>query len=214
MTAVYAAGADADPDSATRILALAASMKAVAMGPGIPTGPAMAVVVKDLARGLPLPLVIDADGLNLLGTGAAAVLKSAAGPRVLTPHPGEMARLLGIDTAAVAADRLGVARKLAAETGSIAVLKGARTVIATPGGEAFVNPTADPALGTAGSGDVLTGVITGLLAQGLAPLDAARLGVFAHGAAAAVAQQEIGARYLTAADLPLAVARSLEQLLV
>jgi ADP-dependent NAD(P)H-hydrate dehydratase / NAD(P)H-hydrate epimerase len=213
MTAVYAQGAEPDAASVARLWSLSARMKAVALGPGIPTGEGMVVVVKDLAREMPVPLVIDADGLNLLGTDAAAVLKTAAGPRVLTPHPGEMARLLGIDTAAVTADRLGVARKLAADSRAIVVLKGARTVVATPRGEAFVNPTADPALGTAGSGDVLTGVITGLLAQGVPPLDAALAGVFVHGAAAAVARQELGTRNLTAGDLPLAVARSIERLL-
>jgi hydroxyethylthiazole kinase-like uncharacterized protein yjeF len=213
MTAVYAPGADADAASAARVWALAARMKAVALGPGIPTGQGMATLVKELAREIPLPLVIDADGLNLLGTEAAAVLERAAGPRVLTPHPGEMARLLGIETAAVSANRMGVARQLSAASGSIVVLKGARTVIATPAGEAFVNPTADPALGTAGSGDVLTGVITGLLAQGLSALDAARAGVFVHGAAAAVAREELGTRNLAAGDLPLAIARVIERLL-
>jgi hydroxyethylthiazole kinase-like uncharacterized protein yjeF len=188
-------------------------MKAVALGPGIPTGQDMAALVKDLAREMPLPLVIDADGLNLLGTEAAAVLARAKGPRILTPHPGEMARLLGIETAAVNARRLDLARQLASDSGGVVVLKGARTVIATPGGEAFVNPTADPSLGTAGSGDVLTGVITGLLAQGLSPIDAARAGVFVHGAAAAVARDDLGTRNLAAGDLPLAIARVIEKLL-
>ena len=213
MTAVYAQGADPDAASGARLWSLSARMKAVAVGPGIPTGQGMAAVIRDLARELPLPLVIDADGLNLLGTEAGAVLLRAAGPRILTPHPGEMGRLLGIETAAVNADRLGLARRLAADSGSIVVLKGARTVIATPSGEAFVNPTADPSLGTAGSGDVLTGVITGLLAQGLSPVDAARAGVFVHGTAAAVAREALATRNLTAADLPLAVAQSIERLL-
>jgi hydroxyethylthiazole kinase-like uncharacterized protein yjeF len=213
MTAVYA-GTEVDANSGARLWALTAKMKAVGLGPGIPTGQGMALVVKELVRGLPLPMVIDADGLNLLGVEAASVCKAAAGPRVLTPHPGEMARLIGKDTAAVLADRLGLARRLATDSGSVVVLKGARTVIAAPSGEAFVNPAADASLGTAGSGDVLTGVITGLLAQGLAPLEAAQAGVFLHGIAAPLARAELGTRNLAAGDLPLAVARALEMLLV
>jgi hydroxyethylthiazole kinase-like uncharacterized protein yjeF len=213
MTAVYADEGGDGATSAARLWSLSARMKAVALGPGIPTGQDMAALVKDLAREMPLPLVIDADGLNLLGTEAAAVLARAKGPRILTPHPGEMARLLGIETAAVNARRLDLARQLASDSGGVVVLKGARTVIATPGGEAFVNPTADPSLGTAGSGDVLTGVITGLLAQGLSPIDAARAGVFVHGAAAAVARDDLGTRNLAAGDLPLAIARVIEKLL-
>jgi hydroxyethylthiazole kinase-like uncharacterized protein yjeF len=159
-----------------------------------------------------LPLVIDADGLGLLGTEAPALLNGAAGPRVLTPHPGEMGRLVSLSTAEIAADRLGVARRLAAASGAIVVLKGARTVIATAAGEAFINPTADPALGTAGSGDVLTGVTVGLLAQGLSPIDAARAAVFVHGAAADEAKRAVGSRLIMAGDLPLAIARVLERM--
>jgi NAD(P)H-hydrate epimerase len=122
-----------------------------------------------------------------------------------------MARLAGVSTEDVQADRLGIARRLAGDCRAVVVLKGARTVIALPDGTAFVNPAADPALGTAGSGDVLTGVIGGLLAQGLAPADAARVGVFAHGLAGAEARARLGLGHLLAGDLPEAVARVLEQ---
>jgi hydroxyethylthiazole kinase-like uncharacterized protein yjeF len=212
MTAVYAEGDDAGADGLDRLLALGARMKAAALGPGIPTGPGMRQVVRRLVREWTLPLVIDADGLSLLGTEAPALLNGAAGPRVLTPHPGEMGRLVSLSTAEIAADRLGVARRLAAASGAIVVLKGARTVIATPAGEAFINPTADPALGTAGSGDVLTGVTVGLLAQGLSPIDAARAAVFVHGAAADEAKRAVGSRLIMAGDLPLAIARVLERM--
>jgi NAD(P)H-hydrate epimerase len=131
---------------------------------------------------------------------------------VLTPHPGEMARLCGSSVAAIAADRVGVSRRLAGATGAVVVLKGARTIIAAPNGELFVNPTADPALGTAGSGDVLTGIITGFLCQGCSALDAARNGVFVHGLAADEARSVMGTSLLTAGDLPLAAARVIERL--
>jgi NAD(P)H-hydrate epimerase len=213
MTACYAGGDDADGQSFHQLAELARRMKAAALGPGIPTGPGMTALCARLARELPLPLVIDADGLNLLGPDGVAELGGAPAPRLLTPHPGEMARLTRLSTEAVQADRLGVARKLARASGAVVVLKGARTVIALPDGTGFVNPAADPALGTAGSGDVLTGVLGGLLAQGLPAADAARAGVYAHGRAARVARQRAGTRNLIAGDLPEAIARVLEQLI-
>jgi NAD(P)H-hydrate epimerase len=207
MTACYAAGADADGSSYDALAELAGRMKAVALGPGIPTGPGMGALVRRLVRELPLPLVVDADGLNLLGTEAAALARAAPAPRVFTPHPGEMARLVGATTAEVQADRLGQARRLAAAAGAVVVLKGARTVIAAPDGGAHVNPAANPSLGTAGSGDVLTGVIVALCGQGLPALDAARAGVHLHGLAADDAARVLGSRHLVAGDLPEAIAR-------
>ncbi|HEY0710350.1 MAG TPA: NAD(P)H-hydrate dehydratase [Polyangia bacterium] len=213
MSAVYTDGADADADSEARIVALSARMKAAALGPGIPTGPRMKTVVAALAARWPLPLVIDADGLNLLGTEAAAVLAQAIGPRVLTPHPVEMSRLTGLSVDKIAADRLGAARDLAARSRAVVVLKGARTVVAAPDGSAWVSPFADPSLGTAGSGDVLTGTIAALLAQGLSVQQAACVGVYAHGKAAGEARAAVGSRFLIAGDLPLAIARAFEDLL-
>src|SRR5207302_5654525 len=120
---------------------------------------------------LAAPIVVDADGLGALA-GSIERLATAKGPRVLTPHPGEMARLLGMETAEVQADRIAAARSLAARTGAMVALKGARTVIATPRGTIYLNPTGNPALAVGGTGDVLTGLCGALLAQGLAPLDA------------------------------------------
>jgi NAD(P)H-hydrate epimerase len=212
MTACYAAGDDADEQSYSQIAELSRRMKAAILGPGIPGGPGARALVAAMARGLALPLVLDADALNLLGTDAAAVLAGAAGSRVLTPHPGEMARLVGRSTADVQRDRVGTARRLAASAGAVVVLKGARTVIALPDETVFVNPAADPSLGTAGSGDVLTGVIGGLLAQGAPPASAAQIGVFAHGRAGAEAAKAAGTRHIVAGDLPEAVARVLAHL--
>jgi hydroxyethylthiazole kinase-like uncharacterized protein yjeF len=207
MTASYASGADAHERSYDVLAGLAGRMKAAALGPGIPTGEGMRELVERLVSELPLPLVVDADGLNLLGTEAATLARGARAPRVFTPHPGEMARLVGATTAEVQADRLGQARRLAAAANAVVVLKGARTVIAAPDGSAHINPAANPSLGTAGSGDVLTGVIAALCCQGLSALDAARAGVHLHGLAADDAIRALGSRHLIAGDLPEAIAR-------
>jgi NAD(P)H-hydrate epimerase len=206
MTARYTDGDDADArESATLLAALAGRKDAVALGPGIPTGPNMRAVVRDLASRLAVPMVLDADALNLLGTEVVRVLAITPAPRILTPHPGEMARLVGKSIDEVEADRLGVARDLAGRAKAVVVLKGARTLVAAPDGTVYVNPTATGALATAGSGDVLTGVIGALLAQGMEPVAAARAGVFIHGAAGEAVGARLGSG-LAAGDLPDAVA--------
>ena len=212
MTASYADGDDADEASYSRILALAGRMKAAALGPGIPPGPGMAALVRRLVAELPIPLVVDAEALTLLAEDVGPVVSSARAARILTPHPGEMARLCGLPTAEIMKDRLGHARRLAERSRAVVVLKGARTVIACPDGTAHINPTANSALGTAGSGDVLTGVIASLLTQGLAAPDAACAGVFVHGESAEIAIQTLGSHNLMAGDLPDAIARTLEGL--
>ena len=206
MTACYADGDDADSGSAARLAALAAGKRALAIGPGIPTGPGMRALVEDAVARLPLPMVIDADALNILSPNAARFTAGAPAPRVLTPHPGEMARLLGISTAEVQQGRVAAARRLAADTRAVVVLKGARTLTASPDGTVFINPTANPALGTAGAGDVLTGIIGALLAQGMGALEAARLGVLVHGMAGDRAAAAVGGLGMIAGDLPDAVA--------
>jgi NAD(P)H-hydrate epimerase len=210
MTDRYADGDDADPHSYDRLATLAARMKAAALGPGIPTGDGMRALVRRLVGELPIPLVVDADALNLLGTEVASIARRASAPRILTPHPGEMARLVGITTAEVQKDRLGHARRLAAAANAVVVCKGARTIIAAPDGTAHVNPAANPSLGTAGSGDVLTGLIGAFLCQGLSATDAAIAGVHVHGLAADEAARAVGSRNLIAGDLPEAIARVCE----
>lgn len=206
MTARYTETEDADArESATMLAALAGKMDAVALGPGIPTGPNMRGVVRDLASRLAVPMVLDADALNLLGTEIVRVLNITPAPRILTPHPGEMARLKGRRIDEVEADRLGAARDLAVRARAVVVLKGARTLVASPDGTVYVNPTATGALATAGSGDVLTGLIGALLAQGMEPLAAARAGVFIHGAAGEAVAARVGSG-LVAGDLPDAIA--------
>jgi NAD(P)H-hydrate epimerase len=146
------------------------------------------------------PLVIDADGLNCLATDPNLV-REAKVPVVLTPHPGEMARLLKISNAEVQERRLEVARSFAAQYHCYLVLKGARTVIASPNGKAWINPTGNPGMASGGMGDVLTGVIGGLLAQGYTPDDACCLGVFLHGYVGDRAAQEKGEVGILARDL-------------
>jgi NAD(P)H-hydrate epimerase len=212
MTARFSDAEEPDPAPAVAALsALGQRAQAFAIGPGIPTGAGMRAVVRELAARLPLPMVLDADALNALATDAPAALVGAPAGRVLTPHPGEMGRLLGIATAEVQSDRLGHARRLAAATGAVVVLKGARTIIAAPDGGAFISPFACAALATAGSGDVLSGVIGALLARGLAPLAAAQVGVYVHGAAGVAAAARTGDGTL-AGDLPLAVAKTMRRL--
>jgi len=178
---------------------LLAGRAAVVCGPGLGVTDETRAVVAEVVRRTPAPLVLDADGLNIVaGTG---LLRERAGPTVVTPHPGEMARLLGCETAEVQADRLAAARRVARGEGVVVVLKGARTVIAAPDGEAAISPAGNPGMASGGTGDVLAGIVGGLLGQGLAPFDAAILGVLAHGAAGdrvAARQGEVG---LLAGDL-------------
>ena len=212
MTARYTDADDPAAAQATPALeGLAAGMQAVALGPGIPTGAGMRAVVRDLAARLPLPMVIDADGLNALGTDAPSILAAAPAPRVLTPHPGEMARLVGRSIREVQADRVGQARSLAERARAVVVLKGARTVIAAPDGRVFINPAACAALGTAGSGDVLCGLVGALLARRVEPLATAQVAVYAHG----LAGQDLAARFgdgTLSGDLPDAIAAVLVRL--
>ncbi|MBL8447273.1 MAG: NAD(P)H-hydrate dehydratase [Zoogloeaceae bacterium] len=150
------------------------------------------------------PLVIDADGLNLLGRFAhlKAALASREQPAVLTPHPAEAGRMLGCSTADVQADRVGTATRLAKELHAVVVLKGCGTVIAGPQGDWYINGTGHGGLATAGSGDVLTGILVSLLAQHWPPLDAALAAVHLHGRSAEwLAQREVGPVGLTAGEL-------------
>lgn len=149
---------------------------------------------------VPLPAVIDADALNFLAS-TPRWWERLQADAVLTPHPGEMARLLGCGIAEVEADRIGAARRAAGEWGVVVLLKGAYTVAASPDGAVRVLPFANPALATAGTGDVLAGAVAGLLAQGVSPFDAATLGAFLHAAAGQLAAEETGEAGVVAGDL-------------
>lgn len=171
----------------------------LALGPGLGTHPETRELVRRLVRDLPQPMVVDADGVNALA--GDSTWFPAAGPRILTPHPGEMARLVGAAVQEVQADRLQLARETAARLGVVLVLKGAQTLVADANGRVSLNPTGNPALASGGTGDVLTGLLGGFLAQGLTPWDAARLGVYLHGLAADFFAARYGPRGLIAGDL-------------
>jgi NAD(P)H-hydrate epimerase len=182
------------------VLALAATRDAVGLGPGVGRSDETQALILALAKRLDIPLVIDADGLFPFAREPELLLERGAAT-ILTPHPGEAANLLGIDVAAVNRDRPGTARRLAVQMGAVTALKGAATVIAAPDGRIAVNPTGGPALASGGSGDVLLGMVTGLLAQGLDAFEATALAVFLHGAAADRISARSGSSGLLASEL-------------
>jgi len=201
------------PAAEDEILALAAERDVVALGPGIGRSAETVGLVRAVTKRIESPLVIDADGLFAFGDEPEALFGREA-PTILTPHPGEAARLLGSSNADVNRDRSRAARELARRSGAIVVLKGAGTVIAEPAGRMLINPTGGPALGSGGTGDVLTGMVAALLAQGCESLRAAALAAYWHGAAADLLVSEIGAGAeparggMLAGDLPAALARA------
>jgi len=195
-------------------LASLAQLDAVAIGPGLGQSDA---AITELTFWLTqtCPLVLDADALNLIAQHQqlAELLKSRRGPVVVTPHVGEAARLMAISSADIQNQRVETAIALAQSLQVICVLKGAGTVIAEQDGTYFINSTGNPALATGGTGDVLTGVIASLIAQGLVPTHAAKLGVYVHGAAADfLVEQGIGPLGLTASELVTAVRSAINQL--
>jgi NAD(P)H-hydrate epimerase len=170
------------PEAAEPLLGLARERDVLALGPGVGRGAGARELVRRVAPRAAVPLVLDADGLVAF-EGEPEALRRRELPGVLTPHPGEAGLLLGEEPAAINRDRVGSALRLAERSGAVVVLKGAASVVAEPGGRVRVNPTGGPVLASGGTGDVLTGVIAGLLAQGLAPFDAASAGCFVHGLA-------------------------------
>jgi len=160
-----------------------AGKKCMALGPGLGQTAGIQRLVRRIIEHSPISLVVDADGINALA-GHTRLLKKACVPVILTPHPGEMARLLDTRTEVIQQDRIGCARNFATEFNVYLVLKGSRTVIARPDGRIFINPTGNAGMASAGMGDVLTGFIAGLVAQGLTAGCAALAGVYLHGATA------------------------------
>lgn len=175
-------------------------MDAVAIGPGIGMHPDTGDFLHQFITQVEAPMVIDASGLDLLAKDIEALAKRP-GPTVLTPHPAEAARLLGRSVEEVQKDRLGAFLELARKYNVVTVLKGAQTIITSPDGQRFINPTGNSGLAKGGSGDVLTGLIGGLLAQGVSALDAARIGVFIHGMAADIVAEKIGMRAMVPGDV-------------
>jgi NAD(P)H-hydrate epimerase len=182
------------------VLALARECDAVGLGPGIGRARETGELVRALALRLEQPLALDADALFALA-GEPELLRQRRAPTLLTPHPGEAARLLGTRAAEIERDRLGAARRLAQRTGAVVLLKGAASVAAAPDGRAVVNPTGGPALGSGGTGDVLLGIATAYLAQGMEALSAAALAAFVHGLAGDRLAERLGPAGLLAEDL-------------
>jgi ADP-dependent NAD(P)H-hydrate dehydratase / NAD(P)H-hydrate epimerase len=184
-----------------RVLAFIQARTAIAIGPGLSTHHETVELVQSLMKHLDRPSVLDADALNALA-GRASLLTECKTPPILTPHPGEMARFeVDATTQSVNADRIGTARRFARERGVFVVLKGARTVIARPDGLVAICPTGNPGMATAGTGDVLTGMIVGLLAQGVPAWDAACAATYFHGSAGDLASQHLGQAGMLASDL-------------
>ena len=185
--------------AADAVLEAAEGKAALALGPGLGQEISTVAAIRRIVLECPLPLVLDADGINAFA-GKAGDLAGRRAETILTPHPGELGRLLGISTAQIQEDRIAAARGAAEETGAIVILKGHMTLVAS-GTAVFVNPTGNPGMATGGTGDVLTGLIAGLLAQGLDALDAAVLGVYLHGLAGDLAASRLGEMALAAGDL-------------
>ncbi len=186
-------------EAASQAVAFIEGKDAVSIGPGIGRGEGAHALVRAVLAEARCPVVVDADGLNVLARDLAP-LKDARAPVIVTPHPGEMARLLDVSTKEVQKDRLAAAQRLAEETSTVVVLKGARTVVAEPGGGVSVCVSGNPGMASGGMGDVLTGMAAGALAQGMDPFVAARLSVFVHAEAADRAAAKIGERGLLATE--------------
>jgi NAD(P)H-hydrate epimerase len=171
-----------------------------AIGPGMSRYREAPAILHQVLERAGIPIVIDADGLNAVSEDIN-ILKDRQIPIVLTPHPGEMARLTGLTIEEIQADRLEIARSSAQKWGVTVVLKGSGTVVAYPSGEVFLNLSGNPGMATAGSGDVLCGMITGLIAQGLRPQDAAMVAVYLHGLTGDYVEKVKGQRGLIAGDI-------------
>lgn len=188
------------PDALPDIRSMLDGAASLAIGPGLSTDTGTRALVGEIVDEVAVPCVADADALNALTPAAIGDRKGDA-PFVLTPHPGEMARLTGRRVEDVQANRDSVAREVAKAARATVLLKGSPTTVATPGGDIYVNPTGSNALASAGTGDVLTGIIATFLAQGLEATEAAALGAFVHGAAGDLAAESMGEAGTIASDV-------------
>jgi hydroxyethylthiazole kinase-like uncharacterized protein yjeF len=188
------------PDALTAVREMLATADALALGPGLSRDPGTQELVRAIVSEIDVPCVVDADGLNALSPEAVGA-RAGRAPLVLTPHPGEMSRLAGRAVGDVQKHREETARETAQTARATVVLKGAGTVVADAGGDAYINPTGNSGLASGGTGDVLTGVIAALLGRGLSGIEAAALGAYIHGAAGDVAAADVGEISMTAGDV-------------
>ena len=194
------------------LLRAAAGKDAVALGPGLGTAPSTVYLVHSLLAAAPQALVVDADALNAVAAAPELLLKRSGKVTVLTPHPGEMARLCGCGIPEIEADRIGAARDFAKRFGVYLILKGARSIIAAPDGSIAINGSGNPGMATGGMGDVLTGVVAALVGQGYHPFAACRLGTFVHGYAADLLVERTGTQGMIASDVQEALPTALRLL--
>jgi NAD(P)H-hydrate epimerase len=188
-------------ESLAKIEDLLAGRDVAAVGPGLGSDEEAAAVVRGIVSAARVPLVLDADALNVLAGDLQPLVKSPSPALILTPHPGEMARLAGVGIAAIESDRIAAAQSFATANNCCLLLKGARTVIAAPDGRLAINTSGNPGMASGGMGDVLTGVIAALLGQGYEPFAACCLGAFCHGLAGDMAAAEKGETGLIATDV-------------
>ncbi|MBN1350912.1 NAD(P)H-hydrate dehydratase [candidate division KSB1 bacterium] len=181
----------------------------LAVGPGLGSHEQTTRLVHWILKSVNKPIVLDADGLNAC-KGNMAVIREASGSVVLTPHPGELSRIIGLAIKDIITDPIEIARKYARELNAVLVIKGAPTVTASPDGEVIINSTGNAGMATAGSGDVLTGIIAGLLAQGMSTKSAAIAGVYLHGAAGDIAARKRTQAGMIAGDILDAIPRALK----
>lgn len=186
------------PAGLSSAIALVCGKSAAAIGPAIGTERKTREFLNEFVKKIPLPLVIDADGLNCLDLNS---LKGRKPATILTPHPGEMAGLMRLSAEEIQSDRVGFAGRLAKTTGACVILKGHNTVVAAPDGGAFINPTGNAGMATAGMGDALTGVIASFLAQGMDAKSACTAAVYIHGLAGDIAASEQGESSLITSDV-------------
>ena len=187
-------------EALNKVLYLIEKKAVLAIGPGLSTHPSTCQLVHELISQVGIPMIIDADGINAICQDIE-VLRKATPPLILTPHPGELSRLLSISKEEIIQKRIEIAQEMARGLGIHMVLKGAATIIAHPDGQVYINPTGNPGMATGGTGDVLTGMLAGLIAQGISIEKALRLGVYLHGLAGDIAARELGEEAMIAGDI-------------
>ncbi|MDI9493908.1 MAG: NAD(P)H-hydrate dehydratase [Bacillota bacterium] len=188
--------------------------QAIVIGPGLGDDSSNVPLIETVLNSNCPAVVLDADGLNLLARndGLKELAKEASGRLIITPHPGEAARLLGCSSKEINADRVESACRLAEQIGAVTVLKGAGTLVATPNRETYINTTGNPGMATGGSGDVLSGVIGALAGQGLSCFEAAACGVYIHGAAGDIAAKALGEYGVIASDIAAMIGLAIQKI--
>lgn len=201
-------------DSIEKVIEEINNKGVLALGPGIGVDKDIISLVKEIIINSNCPIVIDADGINCLSKNIE-ILKESKAPIIITPHPGEMARLLNKNINEIEEKRKYYAKYISDKYNIFTVLKGHKTIVTSPNGEIYINNTGNPGMATAGSGDVLTGIITSLIGQGLEIFNGTKLGVYLHGLAGDIARDKIGEYGIIASDIvesiPYAIMKTIDK---